>query len=172
MSIIDCLISSQWLFVNLFMPPWGDMDWAIGNYTSCVFQGTIAQFNSASGFYNAVLAGCYLLVIVYEWKDVQIKKIEPLLHFFPLAWGFGTSLTGIILDLYHPTVVDCWIAECPTDAIESFPNAPDCSKMRQYNTGQIATFRLAMFHGPVMAYSIVITAIMPSARHKASFAVV
>jgi len=161
MSIIDVLVSSQWLFVNLFYPPWGgDMPWAIGTYQSCVVQGAICQFNSASGFYNTMLALCYLLMIVYEWDEARIAKIEPYLHFFPLAWGFSTMVTGLVLDLYHPAGIDCWIAECPQDAIELYPGAPDCSKLKSWDIAQITTFRLAMFHGPVMLYTVLITIIM------------
>ena len=59
---------------------------------------------------------------------------------FPLAWGFSTMVTGLVLDLYHPAGIDYWIAECPEDAIETYPGAPDCSTMRKWDIKQIKLF--------------------------------
>jgi len=49
--------------------------------------------------YNASLAVYYVLVIVKKKTDNQIARIEPWLHANAIAWGLGTGIGGLSLEV-------------------------------------------------------------------------
>eukprot|EP00977_Amphora_coffeiformis_P029888 scaffold43308_cov176-Amphora_coffeaeformis.AAC.1 len=109
-SMVD-LSASFWMFMSTWpIPPSaGDnIVWAVGNTLTCRVQGFMLQFGVTSPFYNASLAIYYFLVIVRGWKEDDIRKIEWLLHSFPLAWGLCSALTGLLLRVYGNANLWCW----------------------------------------------------------------
>jgi hypothetical protein len=105
--------------------------WAVGNTTSCTFQGLFVQFGISSPVYNVSLSFYYLLAIRYSWKEDQMKKMEPLFHLVPLVWAFGTGIAGLFLKIFNNANLWCWIA--------SYPG----------RTEDADVYRWAMFYGPL-----------------------
>ena len=113
-SCVD-ISTSFWLALSAWPIPGDDgtVEWAAGTKISCRVQGFFTQFGIASSIYNATLSVFYVLVIKYGWKTVRLRKYEVLLHGIPLLWGFGTALTGLLLDAYHNANLWCFIAPDP-----------------------------------------------------------
>ena len=65
-----------------------DLVWgAVGTRKSCNFQGFFVQTAISIPAYNASLAIYYMLVIVYNWKDEKMRRVEPLMHVIAIAVG-------------------------------------------------------------------------------------
>ena len=113
--------------------------WAIGNQTSCTFQGFFVQFGISSAIYNGSLSFYYLLVVRYGWREDKMKKIEWFLHGIPLLFGLGTAIVGLPLILYNPA--NFWCSTAPTHDRGAHAQA----------------FRWAFFYGPLWLTEIVVT---------------
>jgi hypothetical protein len=111
-GISCCDVSaSLWLALSTWpVPKSSGLLWAVGNDTSCHVQGFFTQFGIASSFYNASLSVYYLLVIRYGWKEHQLRKVEPLLHLFPLLWATVTAIAGLIKRVFGNASLWCWVA--------------------------------------------------------------
>ncbi|GAX15407.1 hypothetical protein FisN_8Lh297 [Fistulifera solaris] len=111
-GISCCDVSaSLWLALSTWpVPKSSGLLWAIGNDTSCNVQGFFTQFGIASSFYNASLSVYYVLVIRYGWKEHQLRKVEPLLHTFPLLWATVTAIAGLIKGVFGNASLWCWVA--------------------------------------------------------------
>jgi len=72
---------------------------AVGNQQTCSAQAFFAQFSLSTVMYNASLAVYYVLVIVKKKSDNQIARIEPWLHANAIAWGLGTGIGGLSLEV-------------------------------------------------------------------------
>merc|ERR1712048_155201 len=57
---------------------------ANGSEALCVAQGFFTTFGYGSGFFNNSLSIYYVLVVVYGWKDYQLKKVRPWLLGMPI----------------------------------------------------------------------------------------
>ena len=64
-----------------------------GNDTTCTVQGVMVQIGQTSVFYNMCLSLYFLLVISYNWKEHQFKKIGRWVHaavvLLGVSMGFG-----------------------------------------------------------------------------------
>jgi len=128
-SIIDLITSITWFSTNFFMPKnYGH--YFYGNERTCVVQGFIVQFSISGILYNSILSFYYLLVIKYGWCDIELKKIEPWMHAFPLSVGLTTAMVALFKDLYHPANWDCWIG--PPPECEPNDTSPMCTRHMQY----------------------------------------
>ena len=93
------------------------------------------------------------------YHSTTLPKVKAAVLQFPFTNGFVSALT-----LSHKVR----IAVCPEDAIDTYPGAPDCSTMRTWDFSQIMVFQLAMYHGPVMLYILLITTMMTVINFKVS----
>lgn len=111
-GISCCDISaSLWLALSTWpIPKSSGALWAIGTDTSCNVQGFFTQFGIASSFYNASLSVYYILVIRFGWREHQLRKVEPLLHIFPLVWATVTAIAGLVKGVFGNASLWCWVA--------------------------------------------------------------
>ena len=101
-SLIDS-VTSFWLFMSSWaLPASSPMVWSAGNDISCKMQGFFAQFAIGSSFYNCSLCIFFYLLIVLNWKEEHLIKVEWLLHCVPLLYATLSSVSGIFVDAYGP----------------------------------------------------------------------
>jgi len=111
MAMFD-ILESIFNFASTWMITAGanSSKFAAGNDDSCTAQGFFLQLGLTSPVLNAFLSWYYLLVIRYSWSEEDIKeKAEPWIYIISLLVGFGTSIAGVPLNLYHPGGLWCWI---------------------------------------------------------------
>jgi hypothetical protein len=132
-SLVD-VSSSFWLALSTWPVPRGSGAlWASGTDATCSLQGFFTQFGIASSWYNASLSVYFLLVIRYGWGEERIRRVEPLLHAIPLAWGLSTAISSLSLDILGNALLWCWIS--PTEDL----------------------FRWTFFYGPLWVMIFVVT---------------
>jgi len=103
-------------FLSTWPFPAGETWGAIGSVLSCDIVGFIDQFGVVCYLlYCGSLATYFVLSIRFNWKDPQIKKIEWLLHIFPIVAAGSMAITGWILKLYSSANFVCWIAPYPDE---------------------------------------------------------
>ena len=134
-GISCCDISaSLWLALSTWpIPKSSGALWAVGTDLSCNIQGFFTQFGIASSFYNASLSIYYILVIRYGWKEHQLRKLEPLLHSFPLLWATVTAMAGLMNGVFGNASLWCWVA------------------------AENKVFRWAAFYGPLWFMILIVT---------------
>ena len=139
MALAD-MSSSIWLAMSTWpIPKETGILWAVGNTTTCTFQGFFTQFGISSAIYNGSLSFYYLLVVRYGWRSDQMKRIEPCLHGVPLLWALLTAIAGLPLTLFNSANFWCWVAS-------------------YHNRGRHADiFRWAFFYGPLWLTELVVT---------------
>jgi len=122
MSTTDFIVSFAWFCTTWPIPkdelvldsPSAKVYGNIGTPNTCTAQAFFIQLGIITPFYNGLLSLYYYLTIRREWKEEDFKwKIEILGHFVSLAFGFGTSIAGLIMNIYNNSVVWCWIAPYP-----------------------------------------------------------
>ena len=126
LGISCCDISSSfWIGMSTWpIPSESGAKWAIGNDRTCQVQGFFLQLVIWSSFYNASLSIYYTLVIRYNWKERELKKLEWFMHGVPALWSIGSAVSGLILDVFGNATLWCWVR-------------PECDY-----------FRLVAFYGP------------------------
>jgi len=128
-STIDLITSISWFSTNFFMPKnYGP--YFYGNEWTCAAQGFIVQFSISGILYNSILSFYYLLVVKYSWSDMELRKVEPWMHVFPLSVGLATAMVALFKKLYHPADWDCWIG--PPPECEPNDTSPMCTKHMKY----------------------------------------
>ena len=80
----------------------------------------------------------YLLNINFSLKEKKRKKTEPVLHAFPLLFGFGSAISYAVLDLYNSASLWCWL------------DATDISNVLRYY----------LYYGPVIIIFVLVSVIM------------
>lgn len=86
----------------------------VGNMHSCTAQAFFIQLGIITPFYNALLSLYYYLTIRKEWKESEFKRrVEFIGHFVSISFGLGTSIAGLVMELYNNSTVWCWIAPYP-----------------------------------------------------------
>jgi hypothetical protein len=139
MSCAD-ISSSLWLAMSTWpIPKETGVLWAVGNTTTCSFQGFFTQFGISSPLYNVSLSFYYLLAVRYSWRESHLKKVEPFFHVLPFAWALGTAIAGLFLKIFNSANLWCWIA--------SYPG-------RNMDTN---VYRWALFYGPLWLAIFLVT---------------
>ena len=101
MAIFDLCTASAWSLATNPLPKLeagyiyganGD-DGGIG----CAAQGFFVQLGFTSVFYNVSLSAYYVLVIVYGWRESDLRRIRLWLHIPPLLIGSGLAFGGLPL---------------------------------------------------------------------------
>ena len=99
---------------------------AVGTTQTCTAQGFFGQAAYlCTPLYNGMLAFYYLLVIRYQWREDQLKRIEPFLLIIPPLVALCVAVAGLILDLYNFANFICWIAPLPWGCLDSARHGPD-----------------------------------------------
>jgi len=115
MSISDMLFSFE-CFLSTWPFPAGETWGAIGSMLSCDIVGFITQFGCVCYLlYCGSLATYFVLKIRFNWQNPKIKKIEWLLHIFPIVAAGSMAISGWFLKLYSSANWICWIAPYPDD---------------------------------------------------------
>lgn len=116
----------------------------IGNMQSCTAQAFFIQLGIITPFYNALLASYYYLTIRKEWKETEFKRrVEFIGHFVSISFGLGTSIAGLVMELYNNSIVWCWIAPYPMGCGDG-PDQTPC--VRGLNSKAL---RWAFYYGPL-----------------------
>ena len=89
-----------------------------GNMTTCQIQGFFVQLSAPYSLYNAYLATYYVLLVRYNWKERDLKRIEYGAHVFTFLFSLTTAIAAIPLTLYNNYVnLLCWISESPMGCV-------------------------------------------------------
>lgn len=160
MSISDILVTTSW-FVTTWPVPKGTPGayGAVGNMQTCTAQGFFGQFSITVVMYNATLSLYYFLIIDKGWTDDKISKIEPFFHLNAFAWGIGTCVAGIILELFNPLGWSCYITGYPLGCKESWENNGVTTCNRGDNS---KIYQWAFFYAPLWAIMLISTGLMYS----------
>jgi hypothetical protein len=87
-------------------------NWAgikLGNTQTCEAQAFFYSFGVSTMYaYNAMLCIYYVCAIVFGMREDRIiKNVEPFLHLFAFALGFGPAVFSLVSDLNNPGGVWC-----------------------------------------------------------------
>ena len=152
MSSSDFIVSFAWFCTTWPIPkdensldnPSERVYGNIGTMQSCTAQAFFIQLGIITPFYNALLSLYYYLTIRREWKEEQFKKrVEYIGHFISFSFGLGTSIAGLVMELYNNSIVWCWIAPYPL-ACGDGPDQVPC--VRGVNS---KVLRWAFYYGPL-----------------------
>jgi len=152
MSSSDFIVSGAWFCTTWPIPrdelqiddPSERLYGNVGNQQTCTAQAFFIQLGIVTPFYNAILALYYYLTIRREWKEEEFKcRVEYAGHFLSIAWGLGTAIAGLVMDLFNNSGVWCWIAPYPSGCGDG-PNQDPC--VRGENA---STYRWAFYYGPL-----------------------
>lgn len=163
MTTCDFLASTAWFFTTWPIPKDTGIYGAVGNQQVCAAQGFFAQVSLAAVMYTGSLAVYYVLVIVKNWTDARIAKIEPYLHAWSITWGLGTSFAGLAMNMFNPVGWDCWIGPMPMGCTESYriKDDTDLENIIRCERGDNASlFAWFFFYMPLWLVIIFITASM------------
>ncbi len=123
MSSSDFIVSGAWFCTTWPIPkdelsldnPSETIFGNIGNQQTCTAQAFFIQLGIITPFYNALLACYYYLTIRREWKEEDFKcRIEYAGHVISIGFGLGTSIAGLVMNLFNNSNVWCWIAPYPS----------------------------------------------------------
>ena len=122
MSLCEMMNSFSMLMATLPVPRDLDGVWgAVGNDATCVAQGFVMQLGGSACFvYNATLTLYFLLVVKYRLREEVLKKREWIFHVGPWIFGFGSSLTCLVLGQLGYADLWCWIGTTGFDNYEFF----------------------------------------------------
>ena len=95
----------------------------VGTIATCTAQGFFVQLGLVGAIlYSGSLSTYYLLTIKYGWKQSQItsSKIEYWFHGIPIVFTIATSVAGLVMEIFNPTPIGCWINKDPPFCAESW----------------------------------------------------
>ena len=167
MSACDLSASVAWFFTTWPIPRGTPGVYgAMGNQHTCSAQAFFAQFSLSTVMYNASLAIYYVLVIIKGWPDDDVDRIEPFLHGNAIAWGLGTGLASLGLNLFNQVGWDCWIASAPLGCQESW-NSPDgTTTCERGDNGSI--YQWAFYYAPLWFVIVFVACLMYWVYHDVS----
>jgi len=113
MSIVDLLRSASFLVGTSLMPRHiGDIkyyDWAIGNESTCAFQGFINQIGLAVPLYGAALCIYAYLIIRNNFNAQSIASAEKWLHGVSLSLALILAVALAASGSATPSGSWCWL---------------------------------------------------------------
>ena len=85
MSVCDFTFCFMGPILGLIMVPQSTGGTGYGTQLTCDIQGFFySAGDAASAAYNVVLSITYLLIVKYNYSEEKLKRIQPLLHAYPL----------------------------------------------------------------------------------------
>jgi len=154
MSVTDILSSICTVLGRIPAPKDAPQYYGIGTTKTCSAQGFVYMSIISTVVYNSALAVYFLLVVRYQWKEVDIKKAERLMHILAIGIWLISGITCLALNLFNPDYFICFIGTLPTNCMT------DCE--RGFNP---TAFRWGFFYGPVWVMIIAVTTIMGLVYH-------
>lgn len=120
LSICDLIIAIMTFLSTWPIPSGTEGVWmASGTQQTCGAQGFFLQLAIMAPLYNGSLSLYYLLMITCGWSERRLKRMRIWVHGTILAFGIGTSVSGIYLALYNNANLWCWVAPLPLGCTES-----------------------------------------------------
>lgn len=118
---------------------------AVGTTQSCTAQGLFGQAAYlCTPLYNGVLAFYYLLVIRYQWKEDELKRIEVYLLTIPPILAGGVAIAGLVLDLYNFANFICWIAPLPWGCLDTARYGAEDANCVRGNNGKFSFLEVGL----------------------------
>ncbi|CAB9516507.1 expressed unknown protein [Seminavis robusta] len=114
-SVTDVFFSLVILPWALYMPAndtdvWG----AMGNKQTCAAQGFLIQLGHMSSFYQAGLSHYYYTTICHGMSNQDFRRYyERIIHVSAVVWPLITAVAALVMDLYNPMSIGCWMAPYP-----------------------------------------------------------
>lgn len=152
MSTSDFIVSFAWFCTTWPIPKDEDsldnpseiLYGNVGTMHSCTAQAFFIQLGIITPFYNALLSLYYYLTIRREWKEEEFKwRVEIIGHFISISFGLGTSIAGLVMELYNNSLVWCWINSYPWKCGDGDGQEP-CVRGLNSNV-----YRWAFYYGPL-----------------------
>lgn len=152
MSTSDFIVSFAWFCTTWPIPkdetvldnPSEAVYGNIGTPQTCTAQAFFIQLGIITPFYNAILSLYYYLTIRREWKEEEFKwRIEILGHIVAIGFGLGTSIAGLIMNIFNNSIVWCWINTYPSGC-GSEPDQIPCVRGKHSKN-----LRWAFYYGPL-----------------------
>lgn len=114
MTVGDLCFAIPWFFGSWLFPA-GDGRWgAVGNKATCTVEGFLFQVGTvAAPAFNVTFAFFSLLMLLRNWKDHQLARLEPWIQTIVWATALGSAIFPIPLGLYNPGYRICWISSYP-----------------------------------------------------------
>lgn len=118
MAIFDIISTTAWISQPYLMPSnvIQSYAWSFGNETSCKALAAITQTGIAAHIYSSCLSFYFLLTIRFGMREKTFeKRIEKVMHFGVILFTLGTSVTGLVTDMFYPMHVGpgCWVSHPP-----------------------------------------------------------
>ena len=115
LCVADIINSLLWVVWSLPIPRgtvgvWG----ALGNKSTCDFQGFLHQMSASAAIYNGALSHYYFKSIHDSQKDAEFAaKYELRWHIVAIGFPLVTASMGLILDTYAYVDLGCWFGPDP-----------------------------------------------------------
>ena len=132
--------------------------WASGSTATCTTQGFFMQLGIGTIVQTTALSCCCHLVLVCQWPDGRIQRLEQCAHGTGWLFGLGTALVGLKLKLYNNANLWCWISSLPQSCEGG--NSPSGGQGACTRGQNAWLYRLVLFCGPVVVGIVLNTMIM------------
>lgn len=110
-SGFDCISSTMYMLSEFFQPREAGTYLALGNAATCDAQAVLILIGQTSMYYNVALSMYYLLVICYNWKEHQFKRLHKWTHAILITVGLGMAFGAF--PFVGPQVGICGLLEPP-----------------------------------------------------------
>ena len=128
MSAFYLFDAMSWFLSSWMSPSSTGFAFAIGNVSTCSFQGFWLQAVIAGPLYNAVMACYFYLVACHAASRDKLRRLEPFLHTAVLFFALGTSIVFLKDDQFNPIGAVCWVngspPQCGSSTFKENPDVP------------------------------------------------
>jgi hypothetical protein len=117
LTVSDIVSAVAWGFTTLPVPANDDFGapskiyGARGNGVTCAIQGFFIQLGFTSIFFNVALTTYYVLVIVYNWRETRLIKLQYWFYTIPVLLGSTLAFAGI--PFYTNNIMACYVNAPP-----------------------------------------------------------
>lgn len=126
MSVFYLFDAMAWFLSSWMAPSSTGFAFAIGNISTCAFQGFWLQAVIAGPLYNTVMACFFNLVACHGSSVEKLRRLEPFMHAAVLFFALGTSIAFWMDNQYNHIGAVCWVNGSPPQCGSStFTENPD-----------------------------------------------
>ena len=101
MSVFYMFDAMAWFLSSWMAPTSTGFAFAIGNVSTCAFQGFWLQAVIAGPLYNAVMACYFFLISCHGCSVHRLVRLEYFMHAAVLFFALGTSIGFLVEDQYN-----------------------------------------------------------------------